>query len=602
MIRILTQDFTELDLVPGTEFQLTMENPMFDEGHLPTCFSTQISFPASPTNREIFGYTPILMRPPLIQVLAVSIWIGGVPFMSGRLVYDGIDDNNLQYTFTQKLPELESKIWDQSILEFNTDTLPEGGSSIYATFRTPLVIRKNNVAMQPYLKGPTDDNLWLKYWNYKTSGKGYDYSGFMPAFPVATILAGIPLKTPDDLEFRLRTISILGRYHEYATRDVVVSSAPTPPRSGSSTTTSISSDRSSRGSTSRTSVSSGASRRNPSKTTDLATFLPDISFADLLKNIASILCASFFQDGGALRMATHESILGNTSPLDWSNKISDKYSAEVQPGCSYKFGYNDDDDVERPDLDSRSTNYVESMDEDGFDPRVILEGFGNSGNYAVVYDRSSGDIYSGRSYQACKDISTPSGYSAPEVYDCDVVYHNAKSVSSEVEDEDSGSFNNMSSFKLVRCVPEKIFPTKGEGSYPTESDATYRMVPIVKQNSVSEGRDSEVYIGVIDNLLSQMTDHDLYLPSIVMENDTMGSYGLTPPQLWDEFHKTFAEWLSRRRQTVKAGVSLSASELHSLTLDKTVYFKGKRWIIKELSITMRAGTDILLTSGSFVEI
>ena len=149
MVRILTSDFNELDLTPGYEFQIELSNPMFDSGHLPEAFSTQISFPPSPTNREKFGYIPVLMRPPLVQQLSASVWIGGVPFMYGNLIYDGIEDGNLLYTFTGKIPDLEAKIWDQQLLEFSTDNLPGRNDTL---FRAPLVIRNNNVAMQPYLK------------------------------------------------------------------------------------------------------------------------------------------------------------------------------------------------------------------------------------------------------------------------------------------------------------------------------------------------------------------------------------------------------------------------------------------------------------------
>ena len=34
MVRILTKDFTELDLTKGFEFQIEMENPMLEEDRL----------------------------------------------------------------------------------------------------------------------------------------------------------------------------------------------------------------------------------------------------------------------------------------------------------------------------------------------------------------------------------------------------------------------------------------------------------------------------------------------------------------------------------------------------------------------------------------
>ena len=88
MVKILTKDYTELDLTKGFEFQIEMENPMLDEEHIPSAFSTQISFPPSPVNRKVFGYTPAMFLAPNVKRLEASVWIGGVPFVTGTLVYD----------------------------------------------------------------------------------------------------------------------------------------------------------------------------------------------------------------------------------------------------------------------------------------------------------------------------------------------------------------------------------------------------------------------------------------------------------------------------------------------------------------------------------
>lgn len=133
MVRILTKDYTELDLTKGFEFQIEMENPMLDEEHIPSAFSTQISFPPSPVNRKVFGYTPAMFLAPNVKRLEASAWIGGVPFVTGTLVYDGIEDGCLMYTFTEKMVELEGKIWEKSILEFDTGSIP----STLSKFSTP---------------------------------------------------------------------------------------------------------------------------------------------------------------------------------------------------------------------------------------------------------------------------------------------------------------------------------------------------------------------------------------------------------------------------------------------------------------------------------
>lgn len=125
MVRILTKDYTELDLTKGFEFQLELDNPMLEDDHLPQAFSTQISFPPSPTNRKVLGYLPAMFLAPSVRTLDVTIWVGGVPFVSGSLAYDGVEDGNLMYTFTQAMPDLDGKIWSVAIEAFNSvDWLP----------------------------------------------------------------------------------------------------------------------------------------------------------------------------------------------------------------------------------------------------------------------------------------------------------------------------------------------------------------------------------------------------------------------------------------------------------------------------------------------
>lgn len=608
MVRILTEDFIELDLAPGYEFQIEMSNPMFDSGHLPEAFSTQIPFPPSPTNRDKFGYTPVLMRPPGIQRLAASIWIGGVPFMYGTLVYDGIEDGALLYTFTCKIPDLEAKIWDQALLEFTTDNIPDGSSSF---FKTPLVIRSDNVAMQPYLNGPVDDNLWVKYWNYKTTGKSFDYDSFLPAVPVSAIIGWLGLEASIELRYLLDSIVILGRFHEFAAGDVVTGNSKQRSRSetGAGISSTSGSSRRTAQSYSNTGTSSGsggrsrgASRRT-SKVTDLASFLPDVTFAELLKGIGSMLCCSFYMEGGTLRMIRNSSVLEG-EPLDWRGKVSDKFSAGIQAAATYKFGYvSDSKSASMSELGPRSTHYVEAGAEGTFNPAIILNALATTGLYSVVWDQTTGDLFSGRSYAFGSDASEkPSGYSAPNVFDCDVLYHNAKPVALEVEDEDSETFDNSCVFELVRCVPEKIFPNSGSGAWPSDSAATYRMTPIVDPPQVSEGRDSKVYVGIIDNSLDQMTDKDLFLPGSPAEEVLLGNNSLAPDDLWESHHETFAEWTARRRQTVKADVELSPADLQSFRIYQPVYFAGKRWVVKTISMTIVATSDLPSVTCEFVEL
>lgn len=279
MVRILTKDYTELDLTKGYEFQIEMENPMLDEEHIPSAFSTQISFPPSEVNRKVFGYTPAMFFAPNVKRLEATVWIGGVPFVSGTLVYDGIEDGCLMYTFTEKVAELDGKIWEKGLLEFSTRTIPKAPGK----FTTPLLINKNQVAVQPYSKasrvpmsgepgGPgstsgqlsEDDYLYRqKYFNYVNASESFPYRTFIPAIPVRVILQECPVSVPEGLLLGdgWAEVSILGRYHEFLFDDVVKPNSWRNAGTSTGTSTSVSGRRSaSTGKPVRVSTGGGAAK------------------------------------------------------------------------------------------------------------------------------------------------------------------------------------------------------------------------------------------------------------------------------------------------------------------------------------------------------
>ena len=109
----------------------------------------------------MFGYTPAMFLAPNVKRLESSVWIGGVPFVTGTLVYDGIEDGCLMYTFTEKVVELEGKIWDQELLRFSITSLPKKDD----LFTTPLLINRQHVADHPFAEKYVKEACRLKYYN-----------------------------------------------------------------------------------------------------------------------------------------------------------------------------------------------------------------------------------------------------------------------------------------------------------------------------------------------------------------------------------------------------------------------------------------------------
>ena len=126
------------------------------------------------------------------------------------------------------------------------------------------------------------------------------------------------------------------------------------------------------------------------------------------------------------------------------------------------------------------------------------------------------------------------------------------------------------------------------------------MTAIIEPNAVGDERDKKVYIGV--SYGGQFFGHGVFQP--VTRSDAMfvGTQSLTPSTLWDKYHKEFAEWLGKTRQRVSVDVNLSPIDLHNFRLYRPVYFKGRKWIVAKLSVTVAAGSEAVSTRGEFIEI
>ncbi len=536
-------------MTKGFEFQIEMENPMLEEDHIPSAFSTQISFPPSPVNRRVFGYTPAMFLAPNVKRLEASVWIGGVPFVSGTLVYDGIEDGCLMYTFTEKVVELEGKIWDQNILEFDTESYP-AASDDWGGY--PLLIRKSGVAIQPFSGGDIlGTTRKQKYYNWDFVEEK------APVIFIRRILQNINIFTDIFNDETFSKLAIVGRFREYIIKGVK--------------------------------WGSGKLRVDEFPKSDLAHFLPDISFADLLKGLGQMLCASYFVEGDGLKMVLNKDIISSSTPVDWSERVSDEFSSEEESERKYKFGYAEGDESYDIDNLSKDIDSGEILKIEGdFTPKAILSKITSEDGYQCIFCETTGDIYSGRKYTANFVLDETA-----EAYECDVVFQAAKSIEYDQSAPDADEYNNSSDFYVARCTPEMAIKGYDHKGY-------YYMAAIVEPNATSDGRDSKTYIGVLYE--DQLFSNGFFNPLTKMDSMFEGLWSITPDALWDKYHKAFAEWLGKTRQRVSVDVNLSPIDLHNFRLYRPVYFKGRKWIVAKLSVTVAAGSEAVSTRGEFIEI
>ncbi len=64
-----------LDLTPDMQVTFTIENPIFNDDHLPVSVSTGIEFPLTPTNQVEFGFVDAMLLGPGIVAVPAAIAI-----------------------------------------------------------------------------------------------------------------------------------------------------------------------------------------------------------------------------------------------------------------------------------------------------------------------------------------------------------------------------------------------------------------------------------------------------------------------------------------------------------------------------------------------
>lgn len=579
MIRILTDKGVSLDIDPSAEFEIEYENPMLDDSHMPVPYSTAVALLPSATNCKALGYFPSMMLEPIAKNIPVTIEVGGIPLFSGALTYDSIEDGKLNYTFSGRDMEAEwsKKIWQLDIFSYKganvgnviNDVVNGNISGVSA----PLMVNPSSVADSVYKDDSGKTNrvdVNAKYLNCPLiiadegiSAYGiFAYSGFTPVIDIDRILAAFPDVWSARPSFS--PLAIVGRYPSsvlhYKIRQI-------------------------------DGGSSAAEQARPSYSEgnyNLAETLPDITMAELVKNLAKIHCAAVYYDGDKLKYVRFNDVL-TASAEDWSGKISDEYSLDKEDVCQYTFGFADDDSS---DYGSSSLTEATITDEV---PMVaglskVLAAAG-AGDYTAVQEAFTGDVFSGKFIY----------FRGNKVYLEDMVFHNTKSRESEVLGSDASSFDAKSDFTPVRTIPEVLYKGTPSSSY----SPIYRVAPLVAQIPSDSDRDSKVYVGYVYG--GQMSDSgytlgpdgkDLFCGSPLTKLDYPSL--MSVDDLWMEYHENFATWLSSERQCVTADLNLSLFDICNFRMYRLVYFNARRWVVRKLTLTFNVNSDSVSARGEFL--
>lgn len=579
MIRILTDKGVSLDIDPSAEFEIEYENPMLDDSHMPVPYSTAVALLPSATNCKALGYFPAMMLEPITKNIPVTIEVGGIPLFSGALTYDSIEDGKLNYTFSGRDMEAEwsKKIWQLDIFSYKganvgnviNDVVNGNISGVSA----PLMVNPSSVADSVYKDDSGKTNrvdVNAKYLNCPliiadegiSAYEIFAYSGFTPVIDIDRILAAFPDVWSARPSFS--PLAIVGRYPSsvlhYKIRQI-------------------------------DGGASAAEQARPSYSEgnyNLAETLPDITMAELVKNLAKIHCAAVYYDGDKLKYVRFNDVLA-ASAEDWSGKISDEYSLDKEDICQYTFGFADDDSS---GYGSSSLTEATIADEV---PMVaglskVLAAAG-AGDYTAVQEAFTGDVFSGKFIY----------FRGNKVYLEDMVFHNTKSRESEVPGNDASSFDAKSDFTPVRTIPEVLYKGTPSSSY----SPIYRVAPLVAQIPSDSDRDTKVYVGYV--YVGQMSDSgytlgsdgkDLFCGGPLTKLDYPSL--MSVDDLWMKYHENFATWLSSERQCVTADLNLSLFDICNFRMYRLVYFNARRWVVRKLTLTFNVNSDSISARGEFL--
>lgn len=565
MIEIITSNGISLDLSPDADFSIEYESPIFDDSRMPVPFSTDISFPTSPTNNAEFGYWPGVFELPSRLSLPAAMYASGVVIMTGKLVFSEIEDGCLRYSFSGsaiseslEAMDIAELVPQKRVLEDNLQAIKRGE---FLLVKAPLLIDEAHVAEAIYtsVDGNTEGcSEYSRYLNFYTDG---DPNRFIPAFPLCQFVYNIfglsskSISFDPNIEAWLKAVHILGQYKPAATDG-------------------------------KTGLWSDVSGILLSRT------LPDVNAAEFLSNILKMFCCALFSVEGGYSVRPLSNIVTGEASENWNDKTGDFSDFGREFASAYVFGYSNDDE---------NNSYSEDQLESDIQAGTTLESnnLGTLGEltvrdeYKVIHHSSSGYVLSGKK-TLCSVVSERDGniWASDQIL-LDSILHPIKAVSVRGNNEEDSEFDSSVEFNLVRCIPEYV-NTVARNVYANIP----KVAPIIKVPDIGNERGRDMYIGIVVH--NQMTDSGVVFDS---GNDTIeykSPYCLSPQFMYETFYRRFAEWLLKDKVAITVPLRLSVLDLASFSMDKKVYFRGREWIVKKLSVSMSVLSDIVEVTGEFV--
>lgn len=584
-----------LDITPGQEITLTLENPLFADDRMPVAVSTGIEFPLSPTNKVEFRFVDVMMIPPAVQKIPAAIIFEGFELFSGELQFDEFSDQTLKYTFvgadateafSGNIHEIASRDYSGMAMSTFVQNARKGD---YPDIGLPMIVRKANSAKieYPTAAGEAECSSIDKYANYLYTDTPY----IIPAIKAAYLLEKIHPKLifPSQIQDYLDRMAILGTYKPEAWQNDRYGIPYTTP-----------------------------SRNNPyiGDGFNAAEALPEMTKAEFIANILKMFCATIFPEKGYYDVRTNSSILQDKTFIDWTQKVSDIYAIVAGEAGSYSLEYANGEQNYDPAKEEEFDEELAQSIYSASNYEELISKFRTSDNYVDVRVTFSGNVYSGKAVKAYLYWSRPPGVMGKPIFNktetsiplIDIVFQaNVNKIELSEGGGDGQNYENNIGFICTPCIPANVATFIYTGS--TNAQVTLRaMAPVVDIPTVGGNRPSDVYIGLLieNNFFDQgnyFTRPEPYIDGGTEMANTRYSIAIGGTNgLYAKFHETFAQWQVKKKDSVKADVVLSPADIAQFKLWRKIMLYNRLFLIKTMEITLSDKATVAFANAEFVEV
>ena len=584
-----------LDITPGQEITLTLENPLFADDRMPVAVSTGIEFPLSPTNKVEFRFVDVMMIPPAVQKIPAAIIFEGFELFSGELQFDEFSDQTLKYTFvgadateafSGNIHEIACRDYGGMAMSTFVQNARKGD---YPDIGLPMIVRKANSAKieYPTAAGEAECSSIDKYANHLYTNTPY----IIPAIKAAYLLEKIHPKLifPSQIQDYLDRMAILGTYKPEAWQNDRYGIPYTTP------------------SWSNPYIGDGF---------NAAEALPEMTKAEFIANILKMFCATIFPEKGYYNVRTNSSILQDKTFIDWTQMVSDIYAIVAGEAGSYSLEYANGEQNYDPAKEEEFDEELAQSIYSASNYEELISKFRTSDNYVDVRVTFSGNVYSGKAVKAYLYWSRSPGVMGKPIFNktetsiplIDIVFQaNVNKIELSEGGGDGQNYENNIGFICTPCIPANVATFIYTGS--TNAQVTLRaMAPVVDIPTVGGNRPSDVYIGLLieNNFFDQgnyFTRPEPYIDGGTEMANTRYSIAIGGTNgLYAKFHETFAQWQVKKKDSVKADVVLSPADIAQLKLWRKIMLYNRLFLIKTMEITLSDKATVAFANAEFVEV